>query len=481
MAEWIRKRLESVRKPKLQQPSSVITGPASIQALETALSPLREIENRYDLYREFLRMDPEASNSVSRLALLTQFAYKGCMLHVDKEFTEEEKLMLRTVNKEAESLQFKSRFFYIARHLIRDGDEVFAAHFEDNIGAKQIQPLPISKLTAVEEEEQLGKTDAQIFYPVIYCLNEAYNDKRILFPQANQKVYHVSLSNEAEEVIDNMNRYTFGVWSESPLESLRSRILWKQAILIADILWRYRNVPREVHEIDTSHIKPEMFPGATPEERLSAYQTAVQNYLKAYAGEIQKKKVDQGYIITKGTKIYYTEPKRVAYTSPNDLNDQINESIREGLGWHKAGTGTFATELVEASYVVLLPDMMSMKIRDALLSLLREHLRRKYRYSDENLSKIDLNMSLVLDILRGEVVRQVAVLSAARTHTKDELRRKLGDEPLTQAQKDELVSIDEAGRTQGVQSALDMVATADRQREPTTPITPQSRRDKQQT
>ena len=480
MAEWLKTRLG--KNKQLQQTSSVISGPAAIQALDTAIKPLSDITNRYDLYREFLRIDPEANNAINRLALLVQYAYKGCMVHVAQTLTDDEKNLVKTANLEAELLNFRSRFFYVARHILRDGDEVFVSHFENSIGVRQIQPLPISKLTAVEEEEQLGNANAQIFYPVIYALNENDASKRLTFPQANQKVYHVSFSNEAEEVIDNMNRYTFGVWSESSIESLRSRILWKQAILIADILWRYRNVPREVHEIDTSHNKPELFTGDTIEARLTAYQTAVRSYLSAYATEIQKKKVDQGYVIIKGNKIFYVEPKRVAYTSPNELNEQLNESIREGLGWHKAGTGTFATELVEASYVILLPDLIAYKIKKALLPLLHEHLRLKYSFTDEQLSKIDLNMSLVLDILRGEVVRQIAVLSAARTHTKDELRAKLGDEPLTQQQREEIASLDAAiGRQPGIQSTMDMIATADRQREPSTPITPESRRDKQQT
>jgi len=468
------------RKKSLQ--TGVVSGPAAIQALESALEPLSKATNRYDAYREFLRMDPEANNAINRLALLVQFAFKGCTVATGGKQSEEEIQLQKQADAEIEALDFRSRFFYIARHLLRDGDEVFVVHYEkegESKGIAQIQPLPISKLTALENLEQKSDTMAQIFHPEVWLLSEG-TDKEQIFPaNDNQVVYQISFSNEAEEIYDLKNRYTFGVWSESPLESLKSRILWKQAILITDILWRYRNVPREVHEVDTSHIKLEQFSGDTVDQRMQAYQTAIQTYLRDYAKEIQKKKVDQGYVVTKGTKIYYTEPKRVAYTSPNDIIEQQNESIREGLGWYKIGRGTFATELVTASYIVLLPDLLAYKIKKVLLRCLREHLRLKYNYSMDLLDKLDLKIQLVLDILRGEIVRQIAVLSASKTHTKDELRKKVGDEPLTEEQRKEIASYEES--SQHIQSALDIAATARRQIEPSDEITPESRREKQST
>jgi len=465
------------RKVSLQ----TVGGPATIQALESALEPLAVARNRYEAYREFLRMDPEANNAVNRLALLVQFAYQGPFVHAEKQFSENERRLQQLAVEACDEFDFRGRFFYIARHLLRDGDEAFVVHFDD--GIRQIQPLPISKLTILESIDQIQNVGVTIQKANFYVLNEGVADKQQIFPQnESQVVCHISLDNYAEEVRDLKNRLTFGIWSESPLECLRSRILWKQAILITDILWRYRNVPREVHELDVSMYTPEKFAGATFEARLDSCNTAIQTYLKNYATQVARKKVDQGYVITKGTRIYYTEPTRVAYTSPNEVVEQINESIREGLGWHKAGRATYATELVAASYVVLLPDLLAYKIKRALLELLRQHLRKKFNIPEDELKKLDMRLSLVLDILRGELVRQIAILAAAGTHTLDELRELLGDEPITDEQVKRLVQIASRGRQgQSVQTILDILATAERQVEPSEHLTPESRRERQVT
>lgn len=474
------------KKNKMLQ--DAVGGPAAIQALQSALQPMTGTKNRYETYRSFLRMDPEINNAVTRLSLLAQFAYKGVTVRAEHKLSEDEIKLQKRAILAARQFDFRGRFFYIAKHLIRDGDEVFVIHTDDssnsNMGVQQIQPLPITKLTGISDDSQIGKTDTNIVGPATkYIVNESDESKRQEFPQNdNQKMFHVALDNKAEEIYDIMGRYTFGVWSESPLESLRTRVLWKQAILIADILWRYRNVPREIHELDVSMFSPENFEGKTFAQRLSAYQTAIKAYLKAYAKEIKKKKVDQGYVVPSGTKIYYNEPKRVAYTSPNDLLDQINVSIREGLSAYNVEAGTYATALVVSSYVVLLPELIATKARDSLLEVLKIHLGKKYDTKKEDLEKLDIKLSLVLDIFRGERIRQMALAAATGTLTLDELRDMAGKDPITDEQVARLVQIVKAGGREGdyAQTLLDILAGAGRRIEPEE-TTPQSRRDRQST
>lgn len=485
-ANRLRKKFLSkiFRSKTAEKHLQTVGGPAAIQALETALEPMIGAKNRYQTFQSFLRMDPELNNAVTRLALLVQFAYKGAYVNVGKDLTDEEKTLQKNVQKAAKEFRFRERFYYIARHLFRDGDEVFVTHLEDDVGIRQIQPLPITKLTGVAKKEQAGKTDETIQGPAkFYVLNEGLADKQQIFPQnEKQTVYHVALDNFAEEITDNMGRYTFGVWSESPLEALRSRVLWKQAILIADILWRYKNVPREVHELDLSAITLEQFEGNTIQDRMSAYQTAIQNLLKAYAKEIQKKKVDQGYVVPMGTRIYYTEPSKVTYTSPNELMDQINKSIEKGLSAYDVEAGTYATALIVSSYVVLLPDLVASKIKDALLEILKNHMQKKFNVSEGDLEKIDLRIALTLDIFQGELVRQMALVAATGTQTLDELRKMVGKDPLTDEQIKRLVDISVKGGREGqfAQTLFDMIRDADRRQEPEI-VTPQSRRDRQAT
>lgn len=476
--------LERVFGKMTKKALQTIGAPATIQALASALEISRQDFNKYEAHREFLRMDPELNNALTRLALLTQFAYKGVIVRAGEQWTDEEKQLQELANKEANALLFRDRFFSIAKHLLRDGDEIMVAHIDDADGITQIQPLPISKTSIVEKDDQIGEIGAKILGAKKYILNEFDEANKQVFPQNdNQRVIHVALDNLAEEIYDIHNRYTFGVWSESPLDCLKTRVLWKQAILITDILWRYRNVPREVHEIDTSMFTPEKFRGETWEDQVQAAMTAKKTYMRDYANSIKKKKVDQGYVIDRGTKIYYTEPKRVAYSDPNQLIEQINRSIREGIGAYEVGKGTFASELVVASYVVLLPDLCAYKIKTALLELLKIQLRKKHKKKEVELDKLDIKISLVLDIFRVEMIRAMALAAATATHTLDELREIVGKDPLSDDQIKRLVGLTEKGGRAGqyAQTLLDLLRDTTRREEPTTPVTPTSRSDKQET
>jgi len=469
------------KSKKLEVSSSATS---ALATLSSALEPFRDSQNKYQVYQSFLKSDPELNNAITRLALLTAYAYKGPYVKAGTKLTESEKLLQDQAIEAVDELDFRSRFFSLAKHLLRDGDAVYVVAFEDDVGVQQIQPLPLTKTTIVESEDQLEKMDAKVQKRGLWILNELEPDKRQIFPQnENQKVFHFSVDDEAEEVYDILNRWTFGVWSDSPLECLKTTLLWKQALRIADILWRYRNVPREVHELDTSMFVPEKFAGATWEEQVTNATKAAEDYLKDYAKKISGKKVDQGYVVGSNVKqIYYVEPKQVSYASPNDLIDQINTSIREGIGAYTIGKGTYATELVISSYVILMPDHLAYKIKRQLLELLRFHLARKYKTPADELAKLDLRLSLVLDILKGELVRQMAILAATGTLTIDELREYVGKDQLTDEQIARLIQIKGKGRTgEFAQTLLDILALTERQKAPEEPVTPQSARERART
>lgn len=475
-------RLEIGIKSKKLEVSSSAT--SALATLSSALEPFREAKNKYQAYQSFLKTDPELNNAVTRLALLTSYAYKGPYIQAGMKLTEDEKTLQKNAIAAAYTLDLRSRFFSLAKHLLRDGDAVYVTAFADDVGVQQIQPLPLTKTTIVEDEDQIGKVDAKVQKRGIWILNELETDKMQKFPQdENQRVFHFSIDDEAEEVYDIVNRWTFGVWSDSPIECLRTTLLWKQALRIADILWRYRNVPREVHELDTSMFVPEKFAGASWEEQVTNATKAAQDHLKEYAKQISGKKVDQGYVVGSGVKkIYYVEPKQISYASPNELINQINETIEKGIGTYPVGKGTYATELVIASYVILMPDHIAYKIKRQLLDLLKLHLAKKYKTPDELLQKLDLRLSLVLDILKGELVRQMAILAATGTHDLDELRAYVGKDPLTDEQIARLVQIKGKGRTgQYAQTLLDILALTERQKEPEVPVTPQSARERART
>ena len=469
--------------------------PLSLEAVSSAFtSNFSTNENKYVMYRKFLNMDPELNNAITRLALLGQFAYHGVILQTDSTPDDEEKELIKNATEAVDVWDFRTKFFTNCKHCIRDGDSVFVAAMDKGVGIQQIQYLPLALTTCVEKPDQIGKADAIIQKRGLYVVNEQSSklEQMSKFPLDNPKqvVYHVAMDNDAEEIYDNLGRYTFGIWSESPIDCLKTQVLWKQAVKITDVLWRYRNVPREVHKLDTSMFTPDRFAGDTWEAQIAAAQAAAQTYLNTYAIAISNKKVDQGYVIGSNvTEISYVQPGSGRggnqTMSQNALIDQINDSISTGIGAYPIGKGTYATELVTASYVILMPDWVSYKVKRALADLLRRHLKLKYGYKDELLQRLDIRLNLVLEILKGELARQVAIIAATNIETDDELRERLGRKPLTDDQKTELAEKRKSSSSNRVeQTEEDQLANAretDVDGNGGAPVTPQSRNDKQNT
>ena len=480
--------------------------PPITYALASALKPFEAGKNRYQLYRDFTHMDPELDSALTRVALMAAYAYKGVQIHTGQDLSENEKEIMRILKSFDETFDIHDLMFSITYHLMRDGDDVYIGYFSDGVGLLQLQPLPIEIVTALNNKDQMSGTISStslatlmpgvyITNPSVYVTNEGSEAQQIFPENPNQKIFHFALSNRAEMITDILGRKTFGVWSKSPLESIESRVLWKQAILIADILWRYRNVPREEHILDLSAYDPANFAGETIEARIAAAKTAATAAITEYATGISKKNVDQGYVHGKDVEIKYVEPQKTTWVEPNSVTDQINQSIYASTSVPEAaiigrGRSTFATELVVASYTILLPEFLVYKIKRVLLSIIREHLRRinikrTNKFTEEEIASIDIKTSLILQIFMGELIRQTALLAATGSFTLDELRDRVGLDPVTDEQVKRLVEIVQksGGRAgQYAQTILDIARGEGQQVEPQNPpLTPESRGDKQQT
>jgi len=473
--------------------------PPVLYALASALKPFETSKNRYQQYRDFTSMDPELESALTRVALMAAYAYKGTFIHAGQQYSQNELDILTILKKFDETYDIRDLIFSIAYHLMRDGDDVFIGQFVDGIGLTQLQPLPMEITTAVPSRDSINQASNTITnyvtFATLYVTNEGSQDQQIFPESPSQRVFHFSLNRRAEIVTDIKGRKTFGVWSRSLLDSVESRVLWKQAILIADILWRYRNVPREEHVLDLAAYDPAFFPGDTQEARIAVAKTAAENAIKAYAESISKRNVDQGYIHGKDVEIKYVEPQKTTFVSPNEITEQINQSIYATTSVPEAaiigrGRSTFATELVVASYTILLPEFLVYKIKTKLLEILREHLRRinifrQIKFTDAEISAIDIKTSLILQIFQGELIRQTALLAATGSFTLDELRDRVGLDPLTDEQIQRLVVIAQkgGGRTgQYAQTVLDIARGESQQIEPqNSPITDHSKSDKQKT
>lgn len=448
-------------------------------------------KNRYARHRELMAKDSELQAAVNRLALMCQHAYKGIIVRAGHELDEKEKNLLKAAQFFEDKIDFTDLFYVIGLHLIRDGDDVWVSHSESQAGITQLQPLPMEKTTAVKDQAQVGQavvdsagTVIMVQNPNLYILNEkAGEPTRQVFPENdNQKIWHFALNNRAEIITDTMGRQTFGVWSPCPLDTLKDKVLWKQLILLTDALTRNKMIPREVFKVDMSAFAEENFEGETLEDRLTAARKAAEAYGKAVAKDFGEVPAGRGYVIDKESEIDVMEPKTQGPTAEDNVQQRINQSISNALGFEYE-RGTFASELVALSYAVLLPERIVYKIKRMLLEMTKEHIRVLHgeTYTKEDLDKLDLKTSLILDILRAEVVRMVAVLSSTGIATRQELRALLEWDPLLEGEEPHVPPSRRGREGDFVQSPEDIARDQRDRINPREPITPESRADKQET
>jgi len=473
-----------------------IISPVTLQY--PVLMPLRDIyqklreasNNKYKLYRVLAEIDPELWGSIDRIAKMVRYAYQGVSLKVGRDLDEEEKELLEDLKNLEEEYSFKNLFQTIAEQLLMYGDFIAFIDFKKNVGLTTLQPLPIEYMTILEKEDQIGQADAQIFERNIYVLNELNDEKRKIFKKDN--ILHVGLSNQAKSVRDLYGRYTFGVWSMSPIEALKYKLLWKLSATIDDIIIRQKLIPREHHKLDLSAFDPRFYPGTTFEEKAKKAKEAAQRFVESYKRDIAKalREPDRSYITGKEVEIGFVEPKKVTYTSPNELIEQIDKSIFSVIGPVETaltgrGRRTYATELIIASYAVLCAESIADIIKDELIKVCRRHLREKFGLkAEKHLKKVDIKVKLVLDVLRGESIRQAAVLSSIGIFTEDEIRGLVGFDPLTEEQRQRIVSKEPSqGRAgQYTQTIADIVRDYIRRTKPIEePVTPESDRERQVT
>lgn len=464
--------------------------------LNELYTKLSQTKNEKMVFRLLKESDPELAGAIDRISKMVRVSYDGIGLKTEETIATNEEELTKALKEFEDEYNIQSYFYTIADQLQTYGDAVYVTTFEEGIGLSQFVSLPMEYLTAVETTAQITDVNTQIFTANIFVLNETSEEKQRTW--TSDEVTQFSLNKRAATVYDLLRRYTYGVWSVSPIESLKSTLMWKLVLKINDIMLRQHLVPRQHHKIDLSAFNPMNFPGETLEARFAAAQTAAMLYLKKYKETVATpmKQVDKSVITGMDVIIEYLEPKGVSYVDPNNLVKEINQSIWAAIApIETAVTGrgerSYASELVVSSYSILVAETLGDIIRDQMLEIVKKHIQSKYPgVYDADLNNIQMNIQLVLGIERGERIRQGAVMMASDALTADEFRAMVGLPPLTDEQKEEIAEKKAAaagpGRTGQFDRTMDdmrsdFVNRREPGGDPAHPDTPQSRRDRQQT
>ena len=368
----------------------------------------------------------------------------------------------------------KPILYDIAFKVVMDGDAVYRV--ELNKGLSRLVYLPMTHLTAREYHPDTGELETDpIQVANYYILNEGY-DKQQVYPAS--ECVHFNWG-RIELVDDILGRRTLGIWNVSPLEPLRAKLLWKHVILLNDMLWRSVNVPRRHHKLPSEPFDPDKFSGKTREERLERARQAAVKALEDYANQLRLHEVERDFITLDDVEIEVVEPK-LKWTDPNQLLEQIDESIYAAIGVPKSAVsgmrgGTFATELVVSSYFFHRSRHLAHLIGANLIKVAIMHLESKHGLEYSDLYDY-ISVDVYTELFLREQARTVAILSQLGIFSKSELRAMLGYSP--QVPEDVL---EETLHKSTVQSAGQVAAAEMRRQSPERPETPESKEAKQKT
>lgn len=404
------------------------------------LNDIFNIGNIYDACDGIVDWDADIQGILSRLSHMCKMSYNGVSIVAGKELAPQEEDLLEFAKETADRLDFEAQLMSIAFDLTKYGDVVKHLVWNVNDGVTELQNLPRTQLTAIENRSQLG-TNMEIHKAGVYVLNESSVGQEIFDAKT---CVHIPLNNKSSMVYDLRNRVTFSVWSKAPMLSLLSTMKWKLNSVVNDILWTHRNVPREHHKLDLSMYTPERYSG-TPEQRVAAAETAALAAAKAYHTNMQNMKSDVGYVTDNKTEITYVEPKSTNYQAPNEKIAQINESISNCLGLAPIiRDQSFAAALISGSFAVMQALSIAKIAARSLEQVLRKSIEVQYgpRFNEQDRKKIKLRLRLVLEKDRSEVMRQIAIMvdanSVMPTFTPTEIRNEWGLEALSTEQVEEI-------------------------------------------
>ena len=397
-----------------------------------------------EVYEQLFIWEPEIGGAVDRLGTLVGQSYQGMYLKdVDKIEDPKEKRALELAKEIAETMDVRSQMEALSRLLVIFGNVIVHWPSKD-----QYQILPNKYMTMVPDTNTIGNPSIDLITTCsFYVFKEGFSDQKV-YPKAS--ITHLKYDDTPIFVKDFKNRWTFGLYSTSPVHRTVIPVWWKRQTMITDIMWRMRNVPREHHKIRSDMFSLEKYDGTVSQRRASAKAEATAT-LAEYITSLESQMPDQGYVSLDSIDIVPIDSKSAGYMKTNELIEQLDSKIWTALNVPASivnGTtaGSYASELAVSNYVSAKVIQLATKVKKILLQCIKE----KIRQIDATLpiDQLDIKLELIMTTSRLEIVREASIMATLGIFTDTELRDHLGWEDLTEEQREHIVQIARA-RTQG--------------------------------
>lgn len=425
--------------------NTTVGGKAITSDIVNYISALSNFANmdEEDIYEQMLVWDPEIGGAIDRLGTMVGQSVKGFYIKTDKPLTRGEKKVLKLATEMQERLKIESIFESFSEILITHGNLFVDRSFS---GSGIILPNKYVSFVSNPAEIQTADVTKIITNAPIMVL---YEKATGINWQIVNRYDHIKYKDTPVFMRDCMGRQTYGVYSPSPIHRTILPKWWQRQTMIIDIMLRWKNVPREHHMLDSSMFALSNYTG-TKEARIAASKADAQSAITEYVASLKSQQPDQGYVSLDTTKIQNQESK-TSYTTPNQLIEQLNSSVYNAMNIPESivngrSGGSYASELVVSNYVTAKIMLFAKKVKPTVLGMVQERIM----LIDDKLpvEKLDINIELVLETSKMELVRQAAVMATLGLFTGEELRDMLNYEALTEDQKKDVVMI--GGRTKTV-------------------------------
>jgi len=411
-----------------------------------------------DLYEHLLIHEPEIASYVTKMSEMIRSSFDYFRLIDSSEFDNieeyeddetgeiqsdedvEKKLldkMKDTANDIARRNDVKTKCFETWAAVILTQGEIFLkknANFSLTV-------IPNNRVTIIDELQYKNNgtpIDHLITEENYLIIDEGLHTEKVL---NKNEFIHIKLSDVPVNLKDSWGRYTFGIYAVSPLQRCLSSIWLKGQVLITETLWRWGNVPREHHTLAAEAFDPLQYKGMVSKDKLVDYANAqMSRAIAAHADAISKKNPDQHYVTSSNVSIKSVEHSSSDYMDSNNLLNQIENSIWDGLCTPASvirgkSDGSYASELITSSGVSLRIEQIASKIGKVVLENIKERLIEinpefPVRY-------LDIKISFKLAQSELENYKIITMQKATGLFTPTEIRAKVDHPALTSEQINE--------------------------------------------
>jgi len=425
-------------QPQRGRVMSVKSTTTSIVDLISKMSDFDKMSDA-EIYEQLYGWEYDIGGAIDRMSTLVRQSYKGVYVDASSNLTEKEARVLRLGRKYSQELEIADYFEAFAEMLMRDGN-VFL-HVKDDT----FTILPYKNVTIVDKKERIlsGTPHGEyIQEPKYLVLHEDRPEWQKVIPW--NEIRHIKYKHTPTFTYDSRGRLTYGIYSVSPIQRLIMPVWWKRQTMMIDVLWRFRNVPKEHHKIHGDIFDLRYYSGSTEFEKREKATKDSDAFINKYSAMLENVAPDTGYITLDNVEIGMVESsnRSATYQSVNELIGQLDEKTWNALNVPKtivsgSPAGSFASELIISNYTTSKVTQMASKIRPILLEILRNRISKH----DETLpvGKLEMEIELVMSISEMEKYRQAAIKADLGVFTDTEIRGSLGYEPLSEDQLGRLV------------------------------------------